>query len=157
MHGSRPNVTVIVNADNGNTTAASGTVLPRWVRDAMCCDATFTAVFVSGKGVPFDVGTPINAIAVRNRRAVLVRDRHCRYPGCSHPPRRCDIHHLTHREDCGDHRISNLALLCRFHHRLVHRHGLKLAIATDDVTLLIEWPNGIILHSPLTTELALTT
>ena len=157
VHGSRPNVTVIVNADNGNTTAASGTVLPRWVRDAMCCDATFTAVFVSGKGVPFDVGTPINAIAVRNRRAVLVRDRHCRYPGCSHPPRRCDIHHLTHREDCGDHRISNLALLCRFHHRLVHRHGLKLAIATDDVTLLIEWPNGIILHSPLTTELALTT
>ena len=155
VHGSRPNVTVTVNAENGNTTTVSGTVLPKWVRDAMSCDATFTAVFLSGKGVPFDVGTPINGIPVRNRRAVLVRDRHCRYRGCSHPPRWCDIHHLKHREDGGDHRISNLVLLCRFHHRLVHRHGLKLTMAADDVTLLIEWPNGIILHSPPTTQLTL--
>jgi Domain of unknown function (DUF222) len=154
-HGSRPNVTVTLNGEKGTTTTASGTVLPRWVRDAMCCDATFTAVFLSGNGVPFDVGTPITGIPIRNRRNVLARDRHCRYPGCSHPPRWCDIHHLKHREHGGDHAINNMALLCRFHHRLVHAHGLKLTMAPDDITLLIEWPNGITLHSPPTTQLTL--
>jgi hypothetical protein len=155
VHGSRPNVTVIVNGENGNTTTSSGTVLPRWVRDAMCFDATFTAVFLSGKGVPFDVGTPISGIPMRNRRAVLARDRHCRYPGCEHPPRWCDIHHLQPREHGGTHELGNLALLCRFHHRLTHNHSLKVTMATDEVTLRIHWPNGIILHSPPTTHLAL--
>ena len=28
-------------------------------------------------------------------------------------------------------------------------------MANDDVTLLVEWPNGIILHSPPTTQLTL--
>jgi hypothetical protein len=155
VHGSRPNVTVIVNGENGNTTTSSGTVLPRWVRDAMCCDATFTAVFLSGKGVPFDAGTPITGIAIRNRRAVLARDRHCRYPGCCLPPRWSHIHHLKHREDGGTNEPENLVLLCSFHHRLVHRLGLKLTMDTDNITLLIHWPNGIILHSPPTTHLAL--
>ena len=155
VHGSRPNVTVIVNGENGNTTTPSGTVLPGWVRDAMCCDATFTAVFLSGKGVPFDVGTPITGIPIRNRRAVLARDRHCRYAGCPRPPRWCDIHHLQPREEGGTHELGNLVLLCRFHHRLVHKHGLKLTMASDEVTLLVHWPNGIILHSPPTTHLAL--
>ena len=155
VHGSRPNVTVIVNGENGNTTTASGTVLPRWVRDAMCCDATFTAVFLSGKGVPFDVGTPITGIPIRNRRAILARDRHCRYAGCNHPPRWCDIHHLKPRETGGTHELDNLVLLCRFHHRLAHKHGLRLTMANDEVTVLIHWPNGITLHSPPTSHLAL--
>ena len=155
MHGSRPSVTVILNGTNGNTTTASGMVLPRWLRDSMFCDATFTAVFMSGKGVPFDVGTPINGIPLRTRRATLARDLHCRYAGCGHPPRWCDIHHLQHREDGGDNELSNLVLLCRFHHRLAHKHGLKLTMAADEVTLLIKWPNGIVLHSPPTGHLTL--
>ncbi len=155
VHGSSPNVTVVVNGENGNTTTSSGSVLPRWVRDSMFCESTFTAVFMSGKGVPFDAGTPIAGIPIRSRRAILARDIHCRYKGCSHPPRWCDIHHLKHREDGGDNELSNLVLLCRFHHRLAHHHGLKLTMAADEVTLLIEWPNGITLHSPPTSQLAL--
>ena len=155
VHGARPSVTVVLNGQNGNTTTSSGTVLPKWVRDSMCCDATFTAVFMSGKGVPFDVGTPITGIPIRNRRAVLARDLHCRHPGCNHPPRWCHIHHLKAREDGGTNELSNLVLLCTFHHRLVHKLGLKLTMAADEVTLLIHWPNGIILHSPPTSHLAL--
>ncbi len=155
VHGSSPNVTVIVNGENGNTTTPSGTVLPRWVRDAMCCEATFTAVFLSGKGVPFDVGTPITGIPVRTRRAIIARDCHCRYPGCCRPPRWSHIHHLKHREDSGTNEPENLVLLCSFHHRLTHRLGLTLTMDTDNITLLIHWPNGIILHSPPTNQLAL--
>ena len=155
VHGSSPNVTVVVNGQNGNTTTASGTVLPRWVRDAMCCEATFTAVFMSGKGVPFDVGTPITGVPQRTRKAILARDCQCRYKGCTRPPRFSHIHHIKHREDGGTNEPENLVLLCSFHHRLVHRLGLTLAFDTDGITLLIHWPNGIILHSPPTNQLTL--
>ena len=153
VHGSRPNVTVVLNGEKGHATTASGVVLPRWLRDSTFCNSTFTAIFMSGKGIPFDAGTPIDGIPIRNRRATLARDRHCRYTGCSHPPRWCDIHHLKHREEGGDNELSNLVLLCRFHHRLTHKHELKLTMADDDVTLVIKWPNGIILHSPPTNHL----
>lgn len=52
------------------------------------CDATITAVAATLTGIPFDVGTPLTAIPVRNRKAVVIRDQGCRYPGCGHPPHR---------------------------------------------------------------------
>ena len=62
---------------------------------------------------------------------------------------------MKHREDGGTNEPVNLVLLCSFHHRLVHRLGLTLTFDTDNITLLIHWPNGIILHSPPTNQLTL--
>ena len=60
------------------------------------------------------------------------------------------MHHLKHREHGGTHELGNLVLLCRFHHRLVHRMGLSLSFDTDGLTVLIQWPNGVTLRSPPT-------
>jgi hypothetical protein len=55
---------------------------------------------------------------------------------------------MKHREDGGTHEIENLVEFCRFHHRYTHRKNLKLRWDTDGITLIVEWPNGILKHAP---------
>jgi hypothetical protein len=56
------------------------------------------------------------------RRALVVRDRSCAFPGCDRSPSWCDAHHIRHWADGGETALENLVLLCRRHHRIVH-HG----------------------------------
>lgn len=62
------------------------------------------------------------------RRAVIVRDRSCRFPGCGRPHAWCDAHHVVHWAEGGATSIGNLLLLCRRHHRLVHEGRFSLEI-----------------------------
>lgn len=146
--GDRPHVTLIVKADTGVAVTGGGHVLPAFARDMVLCDCVLTKVWVGATGMPFDVGTPESAIPLRNRRAVVARDRCCRYDRCNRDARWTHLHHLKHREHGGTHELGNLVLLCRFHHRLVHRMALKLSFDTDGVTLMIEWPGGTVIRSP---------
>jgi hypothetical protein len=60
--------------------------------------------------------------ATRDQRAALaVRDRHCRFPGCTVDSSRCNAHHVREWEHGGATCLSNLILLCPRHHGLVHR------------------------------------
>jgi hypothetical protein len=60
------------------------------------------------------------------RRALVIRDRGCRFPGCDLPADWTDGHHLTHWADGGETRLDNLVLLCRRHHRHVHEQRWRL-------------------------------
>lgn len=59
------------------------------------------------------------------RRAVLARDRGCRFPGCTQR-RFVDVHHVRYWSEGGPTVPANLACLCRRHHRLVHEGGFRL-------------------------------
>ncbi|KQP64147.1 hypothetical protein ASF47_08905 [Nocardioides sp. Leaf285] len=58
------------------------------------------------------------------REHVTLRDPRCVFSGCSVPSRRCDLDHITpyrpldHGGRPGQTHPSNLAPLCRHHHRL---------------------------------------
>jgi hypothetical protein len=54
------------------------------------------------------------------RRALRVRDEHCRFPGCRLAPQRCDIDHTVDHAHGGPTSVANLAHLCRRHHSLKH-------------------------------------
>jgi len=56
------------------------------------------------------------------RRALRVRDKGCRFPGCTNT-RFVDGHHITHWADGGETSLDNLVMLCRHHHHLVHEGG----------------------------------
>jgi hypothetical protein len=89
----------------------------------LACDAAVMRVVMSGRSQPLDVGRRTPVIPPAMRRAVIVRDRTCRFPNCGRPHTWCDAHHVVHWADGGPTSASNLLLLCRRHHRLIHRPG----------------------------------
>jgi len=105
-----------------------GPVPPETARQ-LACDASVMRVVMSGRSEPLDVGRRTPVVPPAMRRAVIVRDRHCRFPGCDRPQSWCDAHHVVHWADGGDTAVSNLLLLCRRHHRMVHdRGGFRLEL-----------------------------
>jgi len=80
-------------------------------------------VVMAGPSEPLDVGRRTPVVSPAMRRAVIVRDRVCRFPRCDRPHTWCDAPHVVHWADGGRTAVSNLVLLCRRHHRLVHERG----------------------------------
>lgn len=60
------------------------------------------------------------------RRYLRARDRHCRFPGCSMPARRCQIDHTVDHARGGRTHLGNLACLCLRHHILKHHSPWKV-------------------------------
>jgi hypothetical protein len=62
------------------------------------------------------------------RRALVARDRTCRWPGCDRPASWLDGHHLRHWVDGGETKLTNTALVCRRHHMMLHEGGYRLVL-----------------------------
>jgi Domain of unknown function (DUF222) len=146
--GERAHVLVYIDAATGLAHLDQRIYLASTTRDMLLCDSITTSIWLKTNGNPFDVGTPESEIPTRNRRATKARDRGCRFPDCGRSSRWTDIHHMKHREQGGTHELENLVEMCRFHHRYAHRKGLRMYWDTDGVTLMVEWPNGILKHAP---------
>ncbi|HET9723975.1 MAG TPA: DUF222 domain-containing protein [Actinomycetota bacterium] len=97
-----------------------GPVTPETAR-RLACDAKVSRIITSPGSQPLDVGRSSKVIPPALRRAVIVRDAGCRFPGCGRPPSWCDAHHIRHWADGGRTALDNLVLLCRPHHRAIHR------------------------------------
>jgi hypothetical protein len=80
---------------------------------------------------PLDVGRASRVITAAQRSALAVRDGGCVFPDCARPLDWCDGHHLVHWLDGGPTNLTNLALLCRAHHRAVHEGGWQLTRGPD--------------------------
>ncbi|CAI9393433.1 HNH endonuclease signature motif containing protein [Microbacterium sp. T2.11-28] len=79
------------------------------------------------------------------KRALRVRDEHCRFPGCRIPVRRCDIDHTTAREHDGPTELGNLAHLCRRHHTLKHHSAWRVRQTPDGI---LHWTSPTGRHYP---------
>jgi hypothetical protein len=106
----------------------------------LACDATIVGLVEGEDGEPLDIGRKTRAIPAAISRALKARDGGCRYPGCDRT-RFTEGHHVKHWADGGETKLSNLATLCGFHHRLVHEGGYGLT-ATDDGLFVFTRPNG---------------
>jgi Domain of unknown function (DUF222) len=92
--------------------------------------------------LPLDVGKATDTIPPHLRRAVIVRDRTCRFPGCQQPAAACDIHHVIWRARGGRTQLVNLVLLCRFHHLIaIHRWGWTITLHPDATVTAVS-PDG---------------
>jgi hypothetical protein len=99
----------------------------------LACDAQILPVVLGGAGQVLDVGRARRLATGSLRRALVVRDRGCAFPDCDRPPRWCDAHHLVSWADGGPTELANLVLLCRRHHRLVHRGEWRVRLGHDDL------------------------
>jgi len=97
---------------------------------------------VASVSLPLDVGAVSETIPVHLRRAVAVRDRHCRWPGCEQPVAACQPHHIIPRAMGGPASLANLLNLCSFHHLIaIHRWGWRIALLPDG-TVTVTSPDG---------------
>jgi hypothetical protein len=82
--------------------------------------------------LPLDVGYA-ETVPAHIRRAVILRDRHCGWPGgCDRPPAACEVHHIRHKADGGPTSVQGCILLCEFHHLVcVHRWGWTITLHAD--------------------------
>jgi hypothetical protein len=104
----------VVDLDGG------GTVSIQTAR-RICCDAEIIPIVMRGGSQPLDVGRRQRLVTGPLRRALIARDRGCVAPGCDRPPEWCEAHHLVHWANGGATSIDNTALLCGYHHTLVHQ------------------------------------
>lgn len=106
----------------------------------LSCDASLVTVLENDLGEPLDIGRKRRTIPPAIRRALNARDGTCRFPGCSHK-RYVDGHHIEHWAHGGGTVLTNLVILCRFHHRKVHEGGIRVEVL-DDGALRFVKPNG---------------
>ena len=104
---------------------ADGEVIATSTARRLCCDAGVVVAHVDAHGVPLSVGRKTRTIPTAIMRALRLRDRTCRFPGCMHS-RYVDGHHIKHWANGGETALSNLMLLCSAHHTLLHEGGCRV-------------------------------
>jgi hypothetical protein len=107
-----------------------GPAIPVETARRLSCDCSKVEITEDGQGEPLDVGRKTRSIPPAMRRALASRDKGCVFPGCNHK-RYVDGHHVKHWAEGGETRLSNLATLCRFHHRAVHEGGVRMQRCDD--------------------------
>jgi len=105
----------------------------------LACDASRVVMRHAADGQPVEVGARTRTIPPALRRALTNRDRGCRFPGCH--VRVGQGHHVRHWAAGGPTTLSNLALLCRRHHRAVHEEGYQVERGPDGA-LRFRRPDG---------------
>lgn len=137
-HGARPRVTVTTPFDDLRDEAsgwcATDTgleVSPATVR-RWACDADIIPVCLGSRGEVLDVGRAVRLVTSSLWTALVCRDRHCAFPGCTRPPVMCQAHHIQHWADGGKTSLDNLVLLCGEHHRTIHHTPWQVRLNPGD-------------------------
>jgi len=105
----------------------------------LACDASRVVMRHDEDGHVVEIGARTRTIPPALRRALQHRDRGCRFPGCGLPFG--EGHHVRHWVQGGPTTLSNLALLCRRHHRAVHEEGYRVEHEPDG-SLRFRRPDG---------------
>jgi hypothetical protein len=122
-------VQTLASDGDGRCDAADGVPLAAETARRFACDASIVEV-VEREGEPLALGRKRRTVSPALRRALKARDRGCRFPGCE-STRFVEAHHIEHWAVGGATDLTNLILLCRRHHRLVHERGYTLGLGGD--------------------------
>jgi hypothetical protein len=123
----------------GQSVLEDGPHVPAGTSRRLACDASRVVMRHDEDGRVVEIGARTRTIPPALRRALHYRDRICRFPGCN--VRVGEGHHLRHWAQGGPTTLSNLALLCRRHHRSVHEEGYQIERVPDG-TLQFRRPDG---------------
>jgi hypothetical protein len=143
----RPHLNLVLDLDryralrSAGAASVNGTRLDRTTTDRLLCDTAIHRVLSHGRPAILDYGTTTRTIPAPLYNALIVRDRHCRFPGCDRPAAWCEGHHIHPWQAGGPTQLANLVLLCSRHHHLLHRPRWHTKLLPD-TTLEITNPNG---------------
>jgi len=126
----------------GQSVLEDGEHVPAETSRRLACDASRVVMRHGEDGRIVEIGARTRTIPPALRRALQHRDHGCRFPGCGIPFGQG--HHIRHWVQGGPTTLSNLALLCRRHHRAVHEEGYQVERQADG-ELQFKRPDGLIL------------
>jgi hypothetical protein len=103
--------------------------------ERLACDCSVTRILLGADSTVIDVGRARRVISPSQRRALSVRDKGCRWPGCDRPATWTEGHHIDHWIRGGPGDLPNLILLCHRHHWMAHE-GKWQVVKTDEGQIL---------------------
>jgi 5-methylcytosine-specific restriction protein A len=109
--------------------------------EALLCDSALHRLVLAGRSSILDYGTATRTVPANLWNALVIRDEHCRWPGCDRPSHWCDAHHVVAFVDGGPTSADNLVVLCRRHHRRLHHPGWHAKLLPDG-TFEVTDPGG---------------
>ena len=113
----------------GQSVLEGGTHVSAETSRRLACDASRVVMRHDEDGRIVEVGARTRTIPPAIRRTLHHRDGGCRFPGCDLPFGQG--HHIRHWAHGGPTTLSNLAMLCRRHHRAVHEEGYQVERQLD--------------------------
>ena len=105
----------------------------------LACDNPILSGIVDKHGNVLALGRTRRLVSRAQRRALMIRDGMCQYPGC-HQTRHLKAHHRVPWITGGRTDLDNLILLCQWHHTVVHEGGVT--ITADGEGWMFTKPDG---------------
>ncbi|MFT6762854.1 MAG: hypothetical protein ACJAXA_001508 [Candidatus Aldehydirespiratoraceae bacterium] len=134
-----PFETIAEHGTERGVTHAGPTIDANAVRQ-MACDAGIHRVITGPGSSILDFGRENRLVSENLFLGLVVRDQHCRWPGCTIRATWCDAHHVTEWGHHGRTNESTCALLCHYHHSVTHLPGWK--VTGDGHRFTIHHPDG---------------
>jgi uncharacterized protein DUF222/HNH endonuclease len=136
----RATVIVHTSPDRPMAEIENGPVMARSTAERWICSSRVQNVLEDAGGEVLALGQAARIAPAWMLRQVRYRDRGCTFPGCG-TNAFTEAHHVRFWRHGGRTTLSNLALVCSFHHRLVHEHGWTIERGRDGD---LEWlrPDG---------------
>lgn len=127
----------LVNADKGAEIEGGPVIAPE-VASQLLCDSQLEVVVHNSDGKAIGIGRASREVPRWLRRQLMHRDGGCTFCGTK---RYLQAHHIVPWEHGGHTDLDNLALVCFFHHKLIHRFGWTVEL-TDNDEVLWRRPDG---------------
>jgi len=107
----------------------------------LACDSGLVVARTDGARNVLDIGRRRRTVPPALTRALRLRDRGCRFPGCGHAVF-VDAHHIQHWAHGGRTALGNLVLVCHAHHVALHEGGFAVRCADDGALRFLD-PDGL--------------
>jgi Domain of unknown function (DUF222) len=112
----------------------------------LACDATLIIGVDDDVGHTMYEGRQVRQATATQRREIMRRDRHCRFPGCGHRLFWIPHHIKQWKRDLGTTDLDNLVALCAYHHHLIHSEGWNMS-GDANAELTFVGPSGRVVTS----------
>jgi len=126
---------------------SDGTCVSAEAARRLSCDAGVVTIVEDEHGNPLSAGRKVRTISGSMKRALLKRDRTCRFPGCTTRVF-LEGHHMKHWADGGATDLQNIVSICSHHHRFVHEYGYSIELDSDGSPRFIDDRSRRVLAAP---------
>ena len=109
-----------LQAQLGTGTIVGGEPLSATAIRRLACQANIIPVVLGGKGEILDLGRSRRLFSPAQRKAMVLRDQHCRAEGCTVPARWSEAHHLKPWAQGGKTDLDDGVFFCTFDHHRAH-------------------------------------